>query len=68
MYWADGMAWLHFCGQYQRLFGVPVPDWACCLEMRRKLRLVRTACALRMPLAETVLVRNEANDMTSLWG
>lgn len=68
MNWADGMTWLHFNQAYRRRFGVPVPDWACTLEMSRKLRLVRAACELGMPLAAAVLVRDEANDMTSRWG
>lgn len=65
---ADGMAWLHFNQVYRRRFGVPVPDWICVFEMTRKLRLVRAACELGMPLAATVLVRDEANDMHSRSG
>lgn len=65
---ADGMAWLHFNAAYRRRFGVGVPDWACTLEMSKKLRLVRVSCAVGMPLAQTVLVRNEANDPSSRCG
>lgn len=65
---ADGIAWLHFNAVYRRKFGVPVPDWACALEMTGKLRLVRAACALHMPLAEKVLVRDESLDPKSRWG
>lgn len=65
---ADGMAWQHFNAAYRRRFGVAVPDWACTLEMSKKLRLVRAACAIGMPLAQAVLVRNEANDPRSEWG
>ncbi len=68
MNWVDGMAWQHFNQVYRRRFGVPVPDWVCAFEMSRKLRLVRAACALGMPLAATVLVRDEANDRSSRWG
>lgn len=65
---AQGMAWLHLKASYQRWFARPVPDWACTLEMSRKLRLVRVACNIGMPLAEVVLVRDEANDPNSLLG
>lgn len=65
---ADGMAWLHFNAAYRRRFGVAVPAWAGTLEMSKKLRLIRVACALGMPLAQAVLLRDEANNATSLWG
>jgi hypothetical protein len=68
MNWAQGMAWLHFNAAYRRRFGVAVPDWACVFEMSRKLCLVRVACAIGMPLAQSVLVWNEANDPRSQWG
>lgn len=62
------MAWLQVNAAYRRRFGVPVPDWVCVFEMTKKLRLARAACKLGMPLAATVLVRDEANDMHSRWG
>lgn len=65
---AQGMAWFHLNAAYRRRFGVAVPDWACTLEMSKKLRLVRIACAIGMPLALVVLVRDEANDPSSRWG
>lgn len=65
---AQGFAWLHFCAQYRRRFGYEVPDWACTMEMSQKLRQVRAACAIPMPLARTVLVRDEAIDPCSQWG
>jgi hypothetical protein len=68
MNFAQGMAWLHFNTVYQRQFGCVVPDWVCTLEMSKKLRLVRAACVIGMPLAKAVLVRNEANDPRNQWG
>lgn len=68
MNFAQGMAWLHYGAQYRRRFGHEVPDWVCIMEMSQKLRIVRAACALGMPLAKTVLVRDEAIDPSSRWG
>ncbi len=52
---------------YRQRFGHEVPDRACAMEMARKLRLVRAACAIGMPLAQAVLVRDEALDPGSQW-
>ena len=68
MNWAQGMAWLSYNQQYRQRFGHEVPDWVCTLEMSQKLRMVRAACDIGMPWAQTVLVRNEANDPHSMWG
>lgn len=68
MNFAQGMSWLQANAEYRRRFGRNVPDWVCVLEMGRKLALVRAACRIGMPLATSVLVRDEANDPTSLWG
>ncbi len=65
---AMGFAWSHFCSRYRQLFGYEVPDWVCTIEMSGKLGIVRTACAIGMPLAQSVLVRNEAIDPRSPWG
>ncbi|PPE68255.1 hypothetical protein IS481_08515 [Caldimonas thermodepolymerans] len=72
MNFAQGMSWLQANAEYRRRFGSNVPDWVCVLEMgrklARKLALVRATCRIGMPLAASVLVRDEANDPTSLWG
>lgn len=65
---ADGLAWLSYKAQYRQRFDHDFPDWACAMEVSRKLQLVRLACGVGMPLGAARLVRDEALDPGSQWG
>lgn len=64
----EALGWLQANSTYRLRFGCEVPDWACTLKAGYKLRIVRVASRIGMPLAARLLVRDEASDPASLWG